>query len=78
MIYEAIAADLPGAVLEDMSGHLLLCCTPWVRYGWTWSILSQGSVLWSLMDCILRTDRRLLYNVFYQDPRHNADSYMIL
>ena len=38
--------------------------------------VGKGGEFWT--SYILRTDRRLIWNVIVWDPRHNSDHYLIL
>ena len=41
-------------------------------------MVREGKVVRYRTDYILGTDRRLFWNVFVWDPRHNTDHYMVL
>ena len=76
--YEEITADLSDVGLEDMSKNSLLIRTSWSQDSQTRIMLIQGRVVRSQMEYILGKNRRLLYNVSIQDPRHNTEHYMVL
>ena len=73
-----IAAALTEEGLEDMAAHFLPRQRKWGREKRTWSMVSEGKVVWSRTDYILGTDRRLFWNVSVWDPWHNTDNYMVL
>ena len=73
-----IVAALTEAVLEDIAAHFLPRKRIWGRERRTWSMVREGKVVRYRTDYILGTDRRLFWNVYVRDPRHNTDHYMIL
>ena len=75
---EEIAAALTKEGLEDMSAHFLRRWRSWCRDGRTWSMVRAGREVRYWTDYILGMDRRLFWNVSFQDPRHNLDHYLVL
>ena len=73
-----IAAALTAEGLEDMATHFLLRQSTWGRERSIWSMVREGKVVRSWIYYILGTDRRLFWNVYVRDPRHNTDHYMVL
>ena len=68
-----IAAALTEAGLEDMVAHFLPRQRIWDRERRTWSMVWEGKVVQYRTYYILRTDRRLFWNVPIRDPRRNTD-----
>ena len=75
---EDIAAALATEGLKYMLAHFLLHWRSWFRDGRTWSMIQAGREVRYRTGYTLGTDRRLFWNVFVRDPRHNSDHYMVL
>ena len=75
---EDIAAELVTEGLEDMLAHFLPLRRWWCRDERTWSMIQEVREVGYRTDYILGTDRRLFWNMFVRDPRHNSEHYMVM
>ena len=73
-----IAAALMEEGLKYMAAHFLPRQSRWCREWRTWSIVQEGELVRSWTDYILGTYRRLFWNVYVRDQRHNTNHYMVL
>ena len=75
---EEIALALTMEGMEDMSDHLIPRRHSWFRYGRTWSMVQLGRDVGSQTYYILGADCCIFWDVFFRDPRHNLDHYLVL
>ena len=61
-----------------MLAHFLLLRRSWCRDWRRWIMIRSGWEVRYQTDYILRTDRRIFWNVSVREPRYNSDHYIVM
>ena len=64
--------------LENMLAQFLPRRRPWCRDGRMWIMFQAGREVRPRTGYILGTDRRIFWNMSFQELRHNLDHYLVL